>query len=218
MRFMILTALILWQFTNSYAQENKGRSNEVKTLFGGGTSFGGFLEMGAKAGDINGQSGLLVGGAISAVFSSRVNIGLAGYGLATNVEADTYDEENRKLQIDMGYGGLRIEPIIGNSKMIHLTVPVLLGVGGAGLRYERFKDLADSDADSDRDRREVWHQETDVFLVAEPGLNLELNLLRNIRLDIGATYRYVYDNNLDGLSDQELSGFTGSVGLKFGWF
>ncbi len=215
-RIVILTTLIVCQLMTASAQENKRESKEVKTIFGGGTSFGGFLEVGAKAGDINGQSGLLVGGAISAVFSSRVNIGLAGYGLATQIEADTYDEENRKLEVDMGYGGLLIEPIIGNSKMVHLTVPVLLGVGGAGLRYDRIRDF--SDPDPDRERKEFWHQETDVFLVAEPGLNIELNLLRNVRLDLGATYRYVYDNNLEGLSDQELSGFTGSVGLKFGWF
>ena len=161
----------------------------MKTLFGKSTGFGGFLEMGAKAGDINGQSGLFVGGAFAAVFSSKMNIGLAGYGLTTGVDADTYDDNNKLYHIDMGYGGLLIEPVLWNKNVVHLTAPTILGVGGAGLRSNHF--LTREERDSLNRDRDFHHDDSDAFIVVEPGLSVEINLLRNVRLDLGATYRYI---------------------------
>lgn len=192
------------------------QSNKVQTLFGNDGGLGGFLMTGIKAGDVNGKSGVLVGGGVSAVFSSKFNLGFAGYGLVTETDADTYSPENGIYKLDMGYGGLVLEPVIGHKKLIHITLPVLLGIGGVGLRTDNFSGERKSiEDDFDRD---FEYDESDLILVAEPGLNLELNLLKNIRLNVGVTYRQVYDSNLDGISSKELSGFTGSVGLKFGWF
>ena len=214
--FMLVQSFVLFQL-NAQETDQKSRSTEnqeVQTLFSNNGSFGGFLMTGVKAGVVNGKSALLVGGAVLAVFSSKLNIGFAGYGLVTETEADTYSPNGKLYKLDMGYGGLILEPVIGNRKLVHITVPVLLGVGGAGLRSNNnVRDSIEDDFD-----REFEYDESDLFLVAEPGINLELNLIKNIRLNLGASYRQVYDSNLEGISSEELSGFTGSVGLKFGWF
>lgn len=189
-------------------------NNDVRTVFGNGGGFGGFLEVGVKAGEINDQTGLLVGGSLKAVFSSCLNIGLAGYGLTSDIEADTYGPDNRQHYLTMGYGGIVFEPVIGNKRMVHITVPVLLGVGGTALREERFIAFDDDDFDIDQYR----FRDDDVFLIAEPGLNIEINLFRNLRLDMGASYRYIHDSDIDGINDDELGGFTTQVGLKLGWF
>lgn len=213
----ILLMVIYFGFHQLQAQNIVKKTDDTETIFGNGERIGGFLEMSARAGEINDQAGLFVGGSVAAVFGSNLNLGFAGYGLTTRAEADTYDKHNRKHSIDMGYGGLLIEPVIGSKKKIHLTVPILLGVGGAGLRRSH---RYTSKSDSVKVEIDGWggHDETDVFLVGEPGIMLEMNLLRNVRLSVGTTYRYVYDSNLEGLSDQELSGFTGSFSLKLGWF
>ena len=211
---IIIVVLLLSQLKQLNAQERIERNNQVQTLFGNGGGFGGFLEVEAKAGEINGQSGLLVGGAIKGVFSSKFNIGFAGYGLTTKVEADTYDDENKLYQIDFGYGGLVIEPVIGNRHAVHVTLPILFGVGGIGLKKRRYEPFEDDPIDL----KKYEAFDDDVFVVLEPGLNLEINLLRNLRLNLGTTYRYIYDKDVIGLSDEELSGFTGKVGLKLGWF
>jgi hypothetical protein len=211
-------ALLVYLFfiNPSFTQQVVDEPEEARTLIGGIESFGGFLGVGVKAGDINGQAGLLVGGELCGVFSHRMNIGLAGYGLATEVHGDTRDPDGELWKLDMGYGGILLEPVIAHKSIVHLTVPVLLGVGGAGLRDDHYRPVRQG-TDQDMDEFDSW-EETDVFLVAEPGLNVELNLFKYARLDLGATYRYIYDNNLQGLSDKELSGFTGSVTLKLGWF
>ena len=210
----IIIVAFLLQLGQMNAQKVERQNREVKTLFGNGGGFGGFLEVEAKAGEINGQTGLLLGGAVKGVFGSQINIGFAGYGLTTSIESDTYDEENELYEVDFGYGGLVLEPVIGDRSAVHITLPILFGIGGIGLQKNRY-DIFDED-DIDWEDYEAFDE--DVFLVVEPGMNLELNLLRNLRLNVGATYRYVYDNDVIGLSDEELSGFTGKVGLKFGWF
>lgn len=222
-RISLIAIVAVFQASTLVAQDviQKGpykrakQENDVKTLFDSKGSFGGFLGFNMKVGDVNGQSALLLGGSISSVFSSKVNIGLAGYGLTTHVDGDTYDQEGELYQLDMGYGGLLIEPVIANKEVVHLTVPLILGAGGAGLRRDRFPRPQDPNGNNDN---YYYHHESDAFVVIEPGLNVEINLMQNIRMGIGASYRYIYDNDLEGLSDSELSGFTGNIGFKFGWF
>ncbi len=217
MKKLALIALTFGLIGQFKAQEISKEITEDRTVFQGIKSFGGFIGLTAKTGDINGQSALLVGGELSAVFSSQLNIGFAGYGLTTNVESDSYDEDGKKYNIHMGYGGLLIEPVIASKRMIHFTVPMVFGVGGAGT-HRSFQHPHEFEDVQDEDRIEYRQFETDVILVAEPGLNMEINLLKNVRLDIGASYRYVYDSQIEQISDQELSGFTGNVSLKLGWF
>lgn len=190
-------------------------NQEDRTVFGGSRSFGGFLGFSAKAGDINGQASLMAGMELAAVFSSSFNVGFVGYGLTTNVDADTYDDEGKLYEIHFGYGGLLLEPVIASRSMVHVTFPLVLGVGGAGT-HKRFNRPLKSEDFEDFEKK--YDAETDVVLVVEPGLSIEINLLRNVRLDMGASYRYVYDSNIPEIEDKELSGISGNVSLKFGWF
>ena len=212
---LLFTSLILIgaQLFAQEEEQKEKRTTEVNTVFASNGSFGGFLSFDSKVGDINGQSSLMVGGKLSAVFSSQMNIGIVGYGLVTDLDANTYDEDDQLFKVEMGYGGLLLEPVIANSKLIHLTTPLILGVGGIGLRRDNWEKIND-----DNSLEENYHDDIDTFLVFEPGLNAELNLFRNVRLNLGASYRYVYDSNIDGISDGQLSGFAANIGLKLGWF
>ena len=209
-KLMMLIMLSIF-FSESKSQE---KNNEVQTLFGNGGKVGGFITTAAKAGEVNEQLGLFVGGGISAVFSSRLNIGFVGYGLVTDVDADTYLINNEVYKLDVGYGGLLFEPVIAHKKLIHLSLPVVLGAGGSGLRLNSYHGRAwERD-----DLKHFDYDRIDFFLVAEPGVNIEVNILKNVRFNVGASYRKVYDSQLEGISDEELSGFAGSLGFKFGWF
>ena len=67
----------------------------------------------------------------------------------------------------------------------------------------------------DRQDRQV---ESDVVFTVEPVLSVELNLTRFLRMSAGAGYRHVGSVELTGLRQKDLSGFTGSVMLRFGRF
>lgn len=215
MKKTVIAIALLSLMGRSIGQEIKKELKNDRTVFGSSNSLGGFIGFTSKVGDINGQTSLMVGGQISGVFSSKFNIGFAGYGLTTNVDSDTYDEKGELYELHMGYGGLLIEPVIASKSMVHITVPIFLGLGGAGT-HRQFNHPLTSDEIENFEKK--YEFETDVILVAEPGLNIEVNLLKNVRLDLGASYRYVYDSNVKGINDQELSGISGNVSLKFGWF
>lgn len=220
MKKIFLGVAIVFGLTAN-SQEIDKQVDDNRTVFNGIRSFGGFMGVSSKVGDVNGQSALLAGVEFAAVLSSQINIGFVGYGLTTHVESDASDSYDNPYDIHMGYGGLLIEPVIASKRMVHLSFPIILGVGGAGT-HKSMKTInqirkANNDL-TDRDNVEFYRHETDVILVGEPGINLEINLLKNMRLNLGGSYRYVYDSQIEDVSDEELSGPMVSAGLRFGWF
>ncbi|MGB1243522.1 MAG: hypothetical protein ACPG49_13425 [Chitinophagales bacterium] len=183
---------------------------EMETLLNQKTSFGGFLAFSAKVADINGQAGVLTGGQLAMVLNHSLNIGLAGYGLATNVNANYMDVSGKDYFFEMGYGGLLIEPVIGTNKLVHISVPIILGGGWAGVTDERFYEVG-----FDYDHDVV---ESDVFWVVEPSVNVEVNIWKIARIGFGMGYRYLGDTNFENTTDADMSGLSGNITFKLGWF
>ena len=208
-RIILIGLAISLSASLSKAQNVVKESNEAKTLFGSGESFGGFMAVKTKLGEINDESGLLVGGELVAVVGHRMNIGFAGYGLVTEIDANTRDQAGQFYQINMGYGGLLLEPVIGNNKIVHLTVPIIIGAGGVGLHRDRFLRA---------EREEEFFEDTDAFFIIEPGLNMQINLLKYVRMDIGLSYRHIDGTSIEEISDDDLGGLTVGMGFRFGWF
>jgi hypothetical protein len=83
-------------------------------------------------------------------------------------------------------------------------------IGGGGVSYFRNYDYDCYDDDD--------YYNSDAFFALEPGCNLMLNLHKNVRAGVGATYRYIGGADYDGITDSDLSGFTGQIIFKFGVF
>lgn len=56
------------------------------------------------------------------------------------------------------------------------------------------------------------------FIFAEPGMVIEANIYRYIKLGIGTTYRYTANVSYGNLTPENLSGFAAVISLKFGNF
>lgn len=110
-----------------------------------------------------------------------------------------------------GYGGLLIEPIIMPRYPIHLSFPVLLGVGG--MSYNRLPHRYHP-----YDYDDFFVEQAGAFLIAEPGVEVELNITHWMRLGLGGTYRFVSSVDSRGLDEKVLNGFSGSFSAKFGIF
>jgi hypothetical protein len=108
----------------------------------------------------------------------------------------------------MYYGGLYLDYIIPTNFPVQISFPLLLGAGGNFL-FEKFDNIQQPDAEI---------LEIGKFLVAEPKINLELNISRVFRMGIGCGYRLVGKSNLDRLNNEDLSGFLINVNLKVGSF
>ena len=164
------------------------------------------------------QDAMLVGARGGWIIDHRLTLGIAGHGLVTPVENDAYDAHlvgtgrtlfNNSL-FQAGYGGLLIEPIIAYRSPVHVSLPIVIGAGGCG--YSVYSDLP-----PDFDPL-TYKDDVQAFFAAEAGVDLEINMVRMVRLGLGASYRYTSDLTLPGTPADALRGFNASMSIKVGVF
>lgn len=182
---------------------------QIKTLFGGKhKANGGYGALMFNYGDMAGEGVFLLGARGSWVFNHSFSMGIGGYGITNAVGYDFYNTSNNQLLINGGYGGLFIEPIIASRWPIHIALPILFGVGGIA-----YGEVSYADGD-------YWTDAayTDVVLVVEPGVSIEMNVTKFFRLGLNATYRYFQGVTYAGVGKESLNGISGGLTMKFGKF
>lgn len=210
MKKTTLTILILFfGLTPVFSQMIFDGRSEEKTLFSDARPCGGFVAFTGKPAFVNGHEAYITGGQAAVVLGKKVNMGVAGFGLLTDVGSDQFATDGTEYFVEMGYGGLLIEPVFGSDRLIHITTPVILGGGVATLSKNR-----------PWDPDYMWDEYTDpeFFFVAEPSVNAELNLFRFMRIAAGVGYRFIGETGIFRSTNTELSGWSGNVTLKLGWF
>lgn len=110
-----------------------------------------------------------------------------------------------------GYGGILIEPILFPKYPVHVSFPILLGGGGIArsVLYNYYYPY---------EYTEVFVENAEAFLIAEPGIEIEFNVARWMRLGLGASYRLTTVFEPSSFETNPLNGFTGGFSLKFGKF
>ncbi len=102
--------------------------------------------------------------------------------------------------------------ILFGKSSIHLSFPCLLGAGGVSF-------VTHNDVDWDSN----FIEDYDAFLIVEPGVDIELNLTRFMRVGLGATYRIptsfdIGQSPLGSVDARSLRGMTYNITFKFGSF
>ena len=172
-----------------------------ETLLGDEIESGGYGAVAVKYGRILDADGIFVGGLGGWVINHNFVLGGGGYGLANRVAVD----ESSCPYLGFGYGGVLLEYIISPRKLVHGNIQCL--IGGGGVSYSEEWSCGDV---------ESW--DGDAFFALEPAVNLMLNLHKNVRAGIGASYRYIAGVEFEDLSDSDLSGGTAHILVKFGVF
>ncbi len=151
---------------------------------------------------------------------------IAGHGLAVGLGGKLFFNESKDddyyLPVETanfigGYGGLLIEPIILPRFPVHLSFPVLAGVGGIAYSFEEWE------------FRDSFIEDSDFFLVIEPGIEVEFNILKHFRVALGVYYTLTSDIKLDyaetfpGIDSRivppnVIRGFNMGITLKLGKF
>ncbi len=213
----IFTILLLALFVQvSFAQEEETkekRGSDINTIFSEGSLkfTGGFIGPEFKVSDTYDDYGLLVGGRIGAILNDNFLIGLGGYGLTTKSTFPVPNTPDTTVRMNMGYGGLAMEYTLFRKKAIHFSIPVMVGAGGYSFYEENNYD-------------DFWYDyytiDNSAAFIVEPGINIELNLVKFIRFSIGASYRLVYGTNFDvvDITDEDLSNLAFNASIKFGFF
>lgn len=196
-----------------YVDTNDPNDEEVKSLLSKGNDLNGFGGVDLRVGDFKGERGLLVGAYGGLIINRRYLFGVAGYGLVTNLEFEGVvpgQAEPKTLNLHGGYGGVLIGAAIAPKELIHLSFPLILGAGSFEVVDKNF--FANNPQDSE------FTIENSIFFVVEPGIEIELNISNYFRLGFGASYRYITGTELLNVVDEEVTGASGMISLRFGRF
>ena len=196
MKQCIIALAALAITTTVTAQE----SNTPETLFGGfkvdniglmAEGYYGFTQ-------VSGSDAHLLGARAGALFNNPFTLG--GYFQQTVnqtfrptelLPADQY--------MDFWTAGGFVEYTVAANKLVHLTVPVMIGVG---------------ELQADNDAGDLGSPEA-TFLVIEPAVLLEVNLMKNMRFNLGTGYRITSDFDYLGVNQNDMAGLRFHGGLKF---
>jgi len=213
-RILLAVIMALGIMAISYGQDDK--SNELKTLFGNcdhKISHGGYFGLSVGYTQIDKQDVMTLGGRAGWVIDHHVTIGLAGKAFMNSVfiEGDFPNTPENGLYLSGGYGGFFIEPVIFPNFPVHVSFPIIIGGGGFVLNESPWHDYAD-----DNDYYEPY--DWDSYFVVEPGVEIELNVVKFFRIAVGGSYRYTSDLHISEVPKDMMSGFSGEVTFKFGKF
>ncbi len=184
---------------------------EVKSLLNRDNDLSGFGSVDFKVTELIDTRAMVLGARAGLVVNRRFLFGLGGYGIATNLEFDGNPSSGqiRPLQLYGGYAGMLIGGIVAPRKMFHISFPLLLGAGGVEVSDENF---------FPRSSDSGYSIERSAFFVVEPGLELEVNVTRVLRLAIGGSYRWVRGSDLTTVTDDDLTNWAGNFAIRFGGF
>ena len=208
MKKILFTLLLISSILIAKAQDG------IQTIFNNSGGSGGYGAITNKFTSINGEFANMVGVYGGWFVNHKLLIG-AGAAATTNyieVPLEYSTMPGLRMSYEFGQVGFVTEYAIASNRAVHVNLHLMTGAGFT-LQYHRpqwgnweYYDYYDYDHD------ENW------FFVVEPGVQVELNLLRWMRFSPGISYRFANGSEAEGLSDSDLSGMSVNLTLKFGKF
>ncbi len=206
MKKTAILLLFVLAVTFTYAQDDY-QNNEIQTIFSNHISNGGYGAFTISYSNIDGHDALVTGGRGAFIFDHSFAIGLGGFGFVNNFDYNQHDLDT-EFSLAGGYGGIFFEPIIAGKSPVHVSFPILVGMGGVSL----FKNYG---YDWDYHYPEYGN---DIFFVLEPAVELEFNMARFFRLAATVSYRHTSKIELFDTDENVLKGFNFGMTFKFGKF
>jgi hypothetical protein len=208
---IFISALLILLSSAAFSQENDSpkQNQEFQTLLGHDKHNGFYGAFSVGYTEIEDKQAVTFGGRLEWIAGHSIGLGFGGTGFIN--ENHFEPSLNSNVFLTGGYGGIYIEPIVMPNFPVHISFPILLGAGGVSYVTE----------DMNWDHNMI--EDTEAFLIAEPGAELELNLTRNFRLAIGTSYRFTTPFNVGTSLETEvnskaLQGFSFMMTFKFGRF
>lgn len=194
----------------------ESRSQQVQTVFSGSKikRSGGYAAISNKFTTINGDFANMPEIYGGWFINSKFLIG-AELAATTNFipSAAFNNSSDKKISYQYGQFDLMTEYVFASNKKVHFAVNLINGAGFT-LQYDR------TDWD-DWDNYDDWnddHTNAKFFYVIEPGAQVEINLLKWMRISPGISYRKTFGAKGNGLNDGDLSNISYNMSLKFGRF
>ena len=219
MKTIALTILLALTGVSLMAQDNESDQNNesqpIKTLLDNHGSCGVSIGFTSGYSTIDNKDAYLGGISLGLVSNHQLTVGIAGRAFGCS---STFDNiiDGKEAYLAGGYGGFYVEPILNPNEVIHITLPCIAGVGGAAYAEHHHVDWENDEWDND-DHRD-YTLDSDAFFVLEPGIQIEMNVTRWMRVGVGASHRWFYGLDLRNTKEDMLDGFSTNFTLKLGKF
>jgi hypothetical protein len=187
------------------AQDNKD-NDQISTIFSKSRSNGGYGALSFGYSQIDGKDAFVMGTRGSWIIDHSFAIGFGGCGFINDVNYHNWQNNELSDNLAGGYGGLYLEPILAPKLPVHISVPVLFGIGGISRVQDNWDNWIYDDS------------QNDVFLVFEPAVELEFNLTRHLRLAGSVGYRFTSKVEMADTNPDILEGTNIGLVVKFGKF
>lgn len=218
MKTLTITLAILLAAIFANAQDNSSATkDEITTLFGKNkeASLGwfvgfdnGYTRFGSREVYMSSfNAGLIV--------NHQYTIGFSGSGW-TNRNSLYFSNitDTSGAYLEGGFGRFLFEYTLTPKSAIHITFPLQIGWGGAS--YVSDKEYYEWDGDEwDSSHKNL---DTDIFFSIEPGVRIEVNVLKFMKINGGVSYRFVDGLGLINTPADMMDNITFNFGMKFGKF
>lgn len=210
MKKIALLVILAVTVSFTYAQEENNQNNDLQTIFSKNKGNGGYGAFSLGYSQIDGKDAFITGARAAFIVDHSFAIGLSGSGFVNDLNYEEIIDGNpANIGLAGGYGGLFIEPVIAPRFPVHLSFPVLFGIGGiAKVENSNWWE----------DHYYNYNSESDVYLVFEPSVELELNLTKFMRMAGFVSYRFTSDIELAGINPDVLKGWNVGMTFKLGKF
>jgi len=204
----LINSIVLLMITGHLAL-----GQEIQTVFKKGNSSGGYGAITNKFTTINGEYANLAGVYGGWYVNHRFLLGFGVSGVTNNIVVPLEYSVDPSRNLSYGYGqfGLMTEYVLSSNRRVHIAFELFSGTGFT-MQYPRYEWQNGDNHQGDQVYDENW------FFVAEPGVQLEVNLFKWMRFSPGISYRAAFGSNGSGLNDNSLSNVSYNATLKFGKF
>jgi hypothetical protein len=180
-------------------------AQEMQTLFRSSRPSGGYVALSNKFTTIKGQYANIAEIYGGWLIHGRFLLGIGVAASTNNLEVPTQYSTSPLRPMSWQYGqvGMMNEYIFWSNKLVHVNLSLFSG-GAFTVQYER--------------RDEDLEYDENFFPVVEPGVQLELNVFKWLRISPGVSYRKTFGSDAIGLRDADLSDWSYNMTLKIGKF
>ena len=227
-KFIILLCLV--SSLSVYSQGMKASSDSSSSSYRMNTIFGNkngsckiplgyFVEFNAGYTRFGHRNVFLPGISAGLILDHHWTIGITGnfignpHGLHfSNIHSDSAHPQARSADMRGGYGGGLFEYTLFPQSVIHVSFPLIIGVGMMYLSPSRY---GDNSGTLPPDYKHHYMAKSSFFVI-EPGVKMEVNLSKIFRMGLGISYRYAPDPDLKRVSETFFNQFTARLSLRFG--
>jgi hypothetical protein len=217
LKTIVLISAILFSSPLWAQDDDVKEENPIQTVFRGGShSIGGYGALTNKLTTIRGRTANLAGIYGGVYINHKFFLGVGASGLTNTIKVplEFSTDPTRDMSYEYGQVGLVTEYVLGSNKAFHLAFNLFSG-GGFTVQHEDYdwKDHHDDEFDFEEDSHD-----TNWFFVAEPGVQLEINVFKWMRFSPGVSYRAAFGSDGLGMKDSDISNISYNATLKFGVF